>query len=201
MRIKISLSLKKKLSVCFPLRLSLFPTLWTMPLSHCPPWPISASPSVLSLWDQQGVGKMPAEMISYSSQITRHRIFLQLSTFTWQVESHFCVKVAGLDLFLWDVPSPNTKTTVQNLKKKKYIRGSLQIARSKLGKYHAIPPNMTDIQSRFVVRRRSTWHQFCQVVSLSGHGWKYKRSNSCTCEARVSDHYCHTVNYMGPLSY
>lgn len=80
----MTLSLKKKLSVCFPLWLSL------VPLSHPMNNGIESLPAVthlcqskcLSPWDKQGVGKMPPETISYFSQITDHRIFLQLSTFT-----------------------------------------------------------------------------------------------------------------------
>lgn len=70
----MTLSLKKELSVCFPLRLSL------IPLSHTMNNGTESLPAVthlcqskcLSLWDQQGV---PAETISHFSKITDHKMF------------------------------------------------------------------------------------------------------------------------------
>ena len=63
-----------KLSICFPLHLSL------IPISHPMNNGLESLPAVthlcqskcLSPWDQQGVGKAPPETISHFRQITDH---------------------------------------------------------------------------------------------------------------------------------
>lgn len=58
--------------------LLLFPTWWTMALSHCWSWPVSTSPSAEPVVIKVSYGAY--------SQVTDHRLFLQSSTFGRQIE-------------------------------------------------------------------------------------------------------------------
>lgn len=180
MRIKMTLSLKKKLSVFFPLRLffSLFPTRMYNDTESLD--------VVTHLFKSKGSTKCgekkPVKMISYSSQITDHRIVLQLSTLIWQV--YFVLKY--LVWICFSEMYTRAKVMVPKENKKILIVFYSVYNNEDLTdqNWANVVPFSKMIETSFVVLRSQ------YGITLSGHCWKYKRpplqhTRSLYCNVRM----------------